>query len=225
MSTVMADAALICGNDLRLEWRGKVVLTQVTPFVLATVMLFGFALDADSATLRRTSTGLFWVVVVLSAVLVSQRGAAAERNDGLGDALRLTGMSPAGMFLGRFLSLAAQLVVVEVVAALAMVVVFDLSPRGPVLSLTAMVLATAAIAAACALYGPLVAGISARETVLPLLLVPALAPVLLAATRAMEVAQGRGVGDGWSWAGMLLIVTLVYVTMGMAAWGPLLEAT
>ena len=225
MSTLLADARLICGNDLRLEWRGRVVLTQVTPFVLATVMLFGFALDADSTTLQRTSTGLFWIVVVLSAVLVAQRGAAAERNDGLGDALRLTGMSPAGMFLGRFLALAAQLAVVEVVAALTMVVVFDLSPRGPLLSITVMLLATSAIAAACALYGPLVAGMSARETVLPLLLVPALAPVLLAATRGMEVAQGRGVGDGWSWAGMLGIVALVYVTIGMAAWGPLLEAT
>lgn len=225
MNGVLADARLICGNDLRLEWRGRVVLTQVTPFVLATVTLFGFALDADSTTLRRTSTGLFWVVVVLSAVLVSQRGAAAERNDGLGDALRLTGMSPAGMFLGRFLSLAAQLVVVEIVAALTMVVIFDLSPSGPLLSLTSMVLATMAIAAACALYGPLVAGISSRETVLPLLLVPALAPVLLAATRAMEVAQGRGVGDGWSWAGMLVIVAAVYVTLGMAMWGPLMEAT
>ena len=88
-----------------------------------------------------------------------------------------------------------------------------------------MILATVAIAAASAVYGPLAGGLRSRETVLPLLLVPALAPVLLAATRAFEVAQGRGVGNGWSWAGMLGLVAVVYVTFGMAVWGPLLEET
>jgi hypothetical protein len=50
-----------------------------------------------------------------------------------------------------------------------------------------------------------------------------LAPVLLAATRAFEVALGRSVGGGWPWAGMLGIFAAVYLTLGAVVWGPLLE--
>lgn len=225
MTPMLRDAGVVLGNDLRIEARSRVLVTQVAPFVLAVVMLFGFALDADSATLRRTSSGVFWVVVVFAAVLVAQRSAAVERSDGLADALRLTGMSPSGMFVGRATSLAIEMLLVEAVLAVTMVLVFDLSPRGLGLVGVTMILATVAIAAASAVYGPLAGGLRSRETVLPLLLVPALAPVLLAATRAFEVAQGRGVGNGWSWAGMLGLVAVVYVTFGMAVWGPLLEET
>jgi heme exporter protein B len=60
---------------------------------------------------------------------------------------------------------------------------------------------------------------------LPLLMLPVLAPVLLAGARGFEIALGRGVGGGWQWAGMLGIVAGVYLALGIAVWGPLLEDT
>jgi hypothetical protein len=49
--------------------------------------------------------------------------------------------------------------------------------------------------------------------------------VLLAATRAFEIALGDTAGGGWPWAGMLGIVAAVYLILGLAVWGPLLEET
>ena len=57
------------------------------------------------------------------------------------------------------------------------------------------------------------------------LLLPTLAPVLLAATRAFEIALGVSTGGGWPWAGMLGIVAALYLTLGVALWGPLMEET
>ena len=91
------------------------------------------------------------------------------------------------------------------------------------LLVTAALAATVGIAAAGALYGPLASASRTRDTALPLLLLPVLAPVLLAATRAFEVALGRSVGGGWPWAGMLGIFAAVYLTLGAVVWGPLLE--
>ena len=87
------------------------------------------------------------------------------------------------------------------------------------------VAATVAIGAAGAVYGPLAAGLRVRDTALPLLLLPVLAPVLLAATNSFSVALGQSVGGGWPWAGMLGIVAALYLTLGTAVWGPLLEET
>ena len=64
-----------------------------------------------------------------------------------------------------------------------------------------------------------------RDTALPLLLLPVLAPVLLAATSAFNVALGYSAGGGWPWAGMLGIVGALYLALGTAVWGPLLEET
>ena len=85
--------------------------------------------------------------------------------------------------------------------------------------------ATAGIAAAGTLYGVLAAGLRVRETLLPLLLLPVLAPVLIGATRAFEAALGGTDGDGWPWLGLLGVFAVVYVGVGILAFGPLLEET
>jgi heme exporter protein B len=222
---VASDAWLIAGKDLRLEARTRVGVNHVLPFVLAVVLLFGFALDPDSGLLRRASSGLFWVTVLFAAILLVQRTFAIESQDGVGDSLRLAGLRPAGVFLGKVMSLIVQLAVVEVTMAVCIVVFFDAQLEGPWLLLVSAAAATVAISAAGSVYGPLVAGLRVRESVLPLLLLPTLAPVLLAATRAFEIALGVSTGGGWPWAGMLGIVAALYLTLGVALWGPLMEET
>ena len=84
-------------------------------------------------------------------------------------------------------------------------------------------LATIGLAAAGTLYGALAAGLRVRETLLPLLLLPVVAPVLLAATRASEAALGGTTGDGWPWVRLLAVFAVIYVAFGVVAFGPLLE--
>lgn len=219
------EALLVAGKDLRLEARSRVAFNQVLPFVLAVVLLFGFALDPDSGILRRATPGLFWVTVLFAAVLLVQRSFAIERSNGVADALRLSGLHPAGIFLGKVVSLIVQLAVVELVMAGAAVVFYDVTLHGAALLVISAAAATVAIAAAGSVYGPVAAGLQVRETALPLLLVPVLAPVLLSATRAFQIALGDVAGGGWPWAGMLGIVAALYLVLGVAVWGPLMEET
>lgn len=223
--TTVADAALVARKDLRLELRTRVVVTQVLPFVGAVLVIFAFALDPDTGVLRRATSGLFWVTVLFTAVVMVQRSFAAERADGVLDALRLSSLRPAGIFLGKVAALTALLVAVEVLLLGGVVVLYGVTLRGYPLLVSVALAATVAIAAAGCLYGPLVAGSRLRDTALPLLLLPALAPVGLAAARGFEIALGRGIGNGWSWAGMLAAFATIYLVLGAVLWGPLLEDT
>ena len=54
-------------------------------------------------------------------------------------------------------------------------------------------------------------------------MVPVLAPVLIAATRAYDDAFGSAAVNGWSWLAMLALFALVYVVFGALAFGALLE--
>lgn len=217
------DAGLVAAKDLRIELRSRVGLNQILPVSLMVLLLFGFALDPDSATLERATPGLFWVAVLFVTILAVERSFSIESSDGVRDALRLSGLHPGGIFLGKFAALAVQLAALQVILFIGVAVMFGRSLAGIVLLVSSALAATAGIAAAGTLYGVLAAGLRVRETLLPLLLLPVLAPVLIAATRAFETALDGVPSDGWPWFNLLVVFALTYTGFGILAFGPLLE--
>lgn len=217
------DAVLVAAKDLRVEARSRVALNQIVPFALVVLVLFGFALDPDRGILHRATPGLYWVTVLFTGLLAVQRAFAVEASDRVIDGLRLSGLDPGGIYLGKAAAVALELVALEVLL-LAGVAVFYGTPLGgwPLLVTTTLV-ATAGIAAAGTLYGVLAVGVRVRETLLPLLLLPVLAPVLIASTRAFEAALDGTPGEGWRWVGLLAVFSLVYLAAGIFGFGSLLE--
>jgi heme exporter protein B len=220
---VLRDAALVAGKDLRIELRSRVTLSQVAPFALLLLVLFAFALDPDRGILGRVTAGLFWTAVLFTSVLAVQRSFAVEAADGNRDALRLSGLAPAGIYLGKVSAITAQLAALEIVLTAGVVVLYDTELRGAALLVTSAIAATIGVAAAGAVYGALVAGLRARETLLPLLLLPVLAPVLVAATEAWEAALAGAPADGWPWCTLLLVFAALYLAFGALTFGALLE--
>ena len=217
------DAALIAAKDLRIEVRSLVTVQQVMPFAVLLLILFGVALDPDRGVLARASGGLFWVAVLFCALLAIQRAFSIEAADGGRDALRLSGLDPAGIFLGKAGAIAAQLVALEVVLAVGVVIMYGVEVTGVPLLVATIAAATTGLAAAGTLYGVLAAGLRVRETLLPILLLPVLSPVLIGATKAFEAALGGVAADGWPWCGLLTIFALLYLAFGTLAFGTLLE--
>jgi heme exporter protein B len=173
--------------------------------------------------LGRAAAGLFWVAVLFSALLAIQRAFAIEAADGARDGLRLSGLDPAAIFLGKAGAVAAELSLLELILGAGVVVLYDRALHGPLLLVVTCVLATVGLAAAGTVYGALAAGLRVRETLLPLLLLPVVAPVLLAATRASEAALGGSTADGWPWVRLLGVFAAIYTAFGIVAFGPLLE--
>src|SRR5947199_2459111 len=108
---VFRDAALVAGKDLRIEARSRVATNQVAPFAVMVLVLFAFALDPDRGVLSTAAPGLFWVAVLFAALLAVQRSVAVEAADFARDGLRLSGLDPAGIFLGKAAAIALELAV------------------------------------------------------------------------------------------------------------------
>lgn len=220
---MIRDALLVAAKDIRIERRSRVLASQVLPFALIVIVLFAFALDASSDALRRFTPGLFWVTVLFAAVLTVQRTFAVEVDDGALDALRLSGIDPGSVFLGKALAIGAQLLLVEVVLGAAVVLFYDAEPEGYLLAVVAGLAAAVGVAAAGSLYGALVVNLRVRDTLLPVLLLPVLAPVLIAATRAYGDAFGTSAVDGWAWLGVLGLFGVIYLVLGILSYSVLLE--
>ena len=219
------DAALVAGKDLRIELRSRVTTNQVAPFAVLVLLLFAFALDPDRGVLTRATPGLFWVAVLFSALLAVQRSFSLESADGGRDALRLSGLDPAGVFVGKALAIGSELLGLEVVLGVGVVVLYNAHLTGALELVLSCLLGTIGLAAAGTVYGAIAAGLRVRDTLLPLLLLPVLAPVLLAGTKAAEAALGDASTDAWSWIRLLAVFAAVYVVAGLSAFGLLLEET
>jgi heme exporter protein B len=222
---VWRDVVLVAGRDLRVEARSRVTLNQVAPFSLLVLVLFAFALDPDGPVLERATPGLYWVTVLFAGVLAIARSAALDEADGVRDAVRLSALDPAGVFVGKALAVAAELAALEVLLGLAVVVLYGADPAAAGLIAVTCLAATVAVASTGTLYGALVSGLRVRETLLPLLLLPVLAPVLIGATRAFEASLGGVPADGWPWCGLLATFAVLYSVAGALAYGTLLEGS
>ncbi|MBV1892984.1 MAG: heme exporter protein CcmB [Ilumatobacteraceae bacterium] len=220
-------ACLVARKDLLVERRSRVVLNQVLPFAGVTMVIFAFALDSD-AVLERVAPGLVWLATMFSLLVLVQRTFAIETDDGALDAMRVAGVDPRAIYLGKAMGLAIELLVLEIVLLFAAVILYRQTVPVDGIALLAITLlsATCGLAAVGTLYGGLAAGFKGRETLLPLLTLPAVAPVLIGATRAVEAALGTAgavVSDGWPWVGLLLVFAATFGVGGSLAFGPLID--
>jgi len=219
----MRELWAVARKDLLIEMRSKVIATQVLPFAVIVLVLFGLALDADRSALRSFTPGLFWVTVLFAAILAVQRSIGVEVESDAFHGLRLSGASGWKVFGGKALAVAVQLLAIEMVLGVGVVVLYRTQWEEPVLVVIAALAATIAVAAAGTLYGVLAVGLGVRDTILPMLLLPVLAPVLVAATRAFDDGLGTAAVNGWTWTGLLAIFAMLYVVIGAAAYSVVLE--
>ena len=228
--TVWTVARSIAAKDLRIERRSRVLTNQVLPFSGVVMVLFAFALDkANSDLPTQVAPGLVWMATVFSLLVMIQRVFAVERDDGALDALRVAGVTAAGLFLGKAAALAVQLAVLDTLLILLAVVLFNSSVGGvaawALLVITVLV-AVIALAGVGTLYGGLAAGAKGRDTLLPLLMLPVVVPVLIGATRSTEAAFGTGgigMTEGWAWVALVGAFAALAVGGGALAFGSLLE--
>ncbi len=247
MSDILRDAALVARKDLTIEARSRVTIAQLAPFAVMVLVLFAFALDhlvvrdpntassvgatARAATGARSadvaasviSSGLFWIAVVFCALLAVQRSFAIEVADGGRDGLRLSALDPGGIFLGKGAAIALQLVLLQAVLAAGIALFFRVTFAEPFALFLVCVLATTGLAATGTCYGALSAGLRVRDTLLPVLYFPVVAPLLLAATKATAAALTGEIADAWPWVRLLTAFAVVYTALGVLLFGALLE--
>ena len=233
--TTARTALLVASKDLRIEWTSRIAINQVLPFSIIVMVMFAFALDRvpglpglEDTILETVAPGLVWLATLFSLLILVQRSFAVEADDGALDALRVAGVEPAALFWGKTLALAAQLAVLELLLLLTALVLYGTSvrPSGVVLLVATWFAATFGLAAVGTLYGGLAVGTRGRETLLPLLVLPVVAPVLIGATRAVEAALGTGgteLADGWPWLGVVGVFAVAFGAGGTLAFGPLID--
>ncbi|HVB51796.1 MAG TPA: heme exporter protein CcmB [Acidimicrobiales bacterium] len=215
-------ALLVAAKDLRIERRSRVLLWQVLPFGAMALVLCGLALGPQHAGHSSAGPGLFYLVMLLVALLVINRSQVIEGSPGTKASVATLGLDPAGVFLGKALALMVELWLMGVVLLAGSVLLLHTALVGTLSALPSVLVTLAALSAAGALYGALSGGGQGPATLLPVLSFPAFAPLLIAGERSFSAALHGGAL--WQWWVISLVALAAYVALGILLYGVLEES-
>ena len=206
------DVAALARKDLLLELRARDTLPAMLLFIVATFVVFHFALPDGSSD--RSAKGLLWVAILFTTVLGLTRAFVAEREQRLMDALLLAPCDRSAIWLGKSIAVLGFLAATEIVA----VPVFALFFNGlDWKTVGGIALADIGIVTVGTLLSAMASVTRARELLLPLLFLPLAVPIIVGGVGAsVEPSPGRYLGflalyDGVfaiiSWASFEYVVT------------------
>jgi heme exporter protein B len=218
-------AMAIARKDAVAELRGRHATVSTLFFSAVVLLLFGFALGPDSARLAAAAPGLLWLAVVFAGMLAVSRLHLLETDDGALEQLALYPISRRAIYLGKALAGLAVMLVLGLLVLGAVGVLFAVDIGSAWLPLLVTVLLGAVgIAAVGTFYAGVTVRLRAREVMLPLLMLPVLAPLLLGAVKATSAAlAGDPFGELGSWLQLLVAFDVIMVVAGAATYGYLLE--
>ena len=218
-------ALAIARKDALSELRGRHATVSTLFFAAIVLLLFGFALGPDSARLAAAAPGLLWLAVVFAGLLAVSRLHLLETDDGALEQLALYPVSRRAIYAGKALGgLAVMLLLgVLVLGAVGILFAVDIGAAWPALLLT-VILGALGVAAVGTFYAGITVRLRAREVMLPLLMLPVLAPLLLAAVKATAAAlAGDPLGELGAWLQLLVAFDVLMLAAGLATYGYLLE--
>jgi heme exporter protein B len=218
-----AAVSALMRKDLRLELRTKESLPAMLLFSLSCFVLFHFALDRDSVE-GDLAAGVLWVTLLFASVLAMNRLFVAEREEGGFDAFLLAPVDRTAMLWSKALLLFGFLVILELLAVPAFAILL-LGPPPNIGMVPILLLADAGLAITGTLVGALAVQTRARDLIVPLLALPMMLPVVIAAAQAtapLLLESGAEALPG-KWLAVLALYDVVFGLLSFAVFDFLLE--
>lgn len=225
MSAYVRRAFMVVWKDVLAERRSKESLNALVFFSLLLLFVFQFALGPERARVEAALPGLLWLGFILSGLLAFGRTFVIERENDCWEGLVLTPGDKSAIYLGKLAGNVLVMIVVEVVllALFAVFFAIDFTPFLPGLA-AVLALGTLGLASVGTLFGAVTAQMRARELLFPVLLLPAVVPVLLASVSATQtVLAGEPLADAAAWLKLLAAADLVYLVVGVLTFEFVLE--
>lgn len=212
MSRLATRTWAILWKDLLIEVRTKQGLNAMAFFAALVLFLFSFAIGPDPDLLGRLAGGLLWIGITFTGMLSLGRTFQSEELAGGLRNLRSYPGEPRAIYLGKLLGNLAVLLLLEALLFPATGVLFQLElwPHAPGLAAIAL-LGTFGFSVVGTFYAALTVHLRAREVMLPLLLFPALVPVLLGAVNATQgLLLGDPLGRVGDWIRLLAAFDIIF---------------
>ncbi|MCL1885782.1 MAG: heme exporter protein CcmB [Dehalococcoidia bacterium] len=215
--------AAIAWKDILSELRTREIITSVLVFAVLILVIFNFTFNADSSLMRQIAPGILWVAFVFSGVLALNRAFIPEKEEGCLDGLMCCPVEREAIYVGKALGSLFFMLLVEVVVLSVFALLFNIAAFQPEIIVVTL-LATIGFVAVGTLFSAMAINTRAREMVLPILFLPIITPVIIAAVSAVTlVLDAKSWGDIFSWLVMLIAFDVIFTVVSFMVFPYIIE--
>jgi heme exporter protein B len=221
----MSAFVALLGKDLRVELRTLRSLPAMVLFAVSTFVIFRFGLDRTTLE-GELAAGVLVATLLFAAILAINRLFVAEQAEGGFDLIRLAPVDRNVLFAAKATALVIYLVALELIAVPIFAVFFLDSASGLLPLAAVLLLADLGLAVTGTVISTMTTMSSARDLLGPLILLPLLMPVVIAASGAaghLLEAGGPDYDRFGTWMAVLGLYDLVFALVGYAVFDFLLE--
>lgn len=220
MSATRQIGALL-KKDMIAELRTKEMLTSMFLFALLAMVIFNYGLGSTVKTgarldLTGIAGGLAWVIFAFMSLLGLNRSFVHEKDEGCLDGLLLAPVDRSLIYIAKMIGNLVFLGLVEIIT-LPIFSVFFVSvnylPRLWLVILS-LVLGTLGMSAVGTLLATISINTKARDLMLPILFLPVIIPVIIAAVQSTGAAISgapEALKNAPTWIGMLVFYDIVFM--------------
>ena len=216
MRNYFAQIGAILWKDLRVELRTRERLITMGAFAVLAAILFNYATDRVGVSQEDIAAGLVWMTIVFAGLLGVGRTFHLEAEDGALQGILLSPVPKDAVFLAKALSNFVLLYIVALLVVAVFMLFFGLEV-GSSAGMIALVIGLGVLGfvALGTLFSAISTGTRMGETLLPVLVFPLLAPVVIYGTSATsQFLEGRPVTEAEGSIKMLAAFALMALFAG-----------
>ncbi len=215
-------AIVIAWKDILSEMRTREIVSSVLVFAILVIVIFNFAFGGRQQTINLVAPGILWVTFAFAGVLSLNRSFILEKEENCLEGLMACPVSREVIYVGKIVSreviyvgkmlgsllflLLVEAIVLPIFALLFNVAVFSLQ------LVAVTFLTTLGFVAVGTLFSALAVNTKAREMVLPILFLPIVVPIIIAAVSASGLAlSGEPWGNLSSWLAIIVAFDVIFL--------------
>jgi heme exporter protein B len=200
-------------KDLIAELRSKELFSAMLVFAMAVILIFNFALELNIQVQREVTSGVLWVTFAFAGTLGLNRSMAIEKDMGCLDGLLLAPVDRSAIYFGKMFGNLILMLIVEAIVLPVYGALYSVNLFQPGL-LAVILLGSIGYSA----IGTLLAFISVqartRDILLPILLIPVILPVLIAAVKASNgFLLGLEIAEIRPWLNLLIVYDTISIAV------------
>jgi len=201
----------IVWKDIVAELRTKEMFSAMFVFAVLVIVIFNFAFELRGVErVREAAPGILWVAFTFAGVLGLNRAFVLEKDRGCLEGLLLAPVDHTAVYFGKMISTLLFMLVVEAIVLPVFTALFGINLLDLRLVLI-VALGTLGFAGVGTLLSAMTAQTRAREVLLPILLLPVAAPLLIFAVKATAgVLDGLPLSDIAHWLQLLVAFDVIF---------------
>ena len=215
----------LLAKDLKTEWRTREIFTSMFVFAVLVIVVFNFAIGADTELIRQVASGVIWIALSFASVLGLQRTGQMESEEDSLQGVLLALHDRSALFIAKMLAQMVYLLVVVLCILPLCSVWFRIDFIACIGELgMVFMLGILGLSIVGTLFAMITLHTRAREVMLPILFLPVSVPLTIASVYATaQLIGGMTLRDIVDYISLIVVFDIVFFTLALLVFDHIVE--